>query len=153
MVRPAAATAVDSELGNQLDSLGRQIGYGRGMRPRRAQILAIILIVLAFWLLVTFGRALGQLNDATQREATAAAETRTLQAQLEAGRRELMLVQTDAFQALEARALGMGGSGEKIFALTADAPPPPAIVPLGQDSAASATKSPLDAWLELLFGD
>ncbi len=153
MVRPAAATAVDSELGNQLDSLGRQIGYGRGMRPRRVQILAIILIVLAFWLLVTFGRALGQLNDATQREATAAAETRTLQAQLEAGRRELMLVQTDAFQALEARALGMGGSGEKIFALTADAPPPPAIVPLGQDSAASATKSPLDAWLELLFGD
>jgi hypothetical protein len=153
MPKPVVAVATDSELGNRLDSLGRQIGYGRGLRPRRAQIVAVLAVILAFWLLITFGRALGQLNDATQREASAAAETRTLQAQLEAGRRELMLVQTDAFQALEARALGLGGAGERIFALTADAPPPPAIVPLGQNSAASATKSPLDAWLELLFGN
>jgi hypothetical protein len=111
------------------------------------------MVILAFWLLITFGRALGQLNDATQREVAAAAETRSLQAQLEAGRRELMLVQTDAFQQIEARALGMGGPGEKVFALTADAPPPPAIVPLGQNGASAAAKSPLDAWLELLFGN
>lgn len=153
MARPAAATAVDSELGNRLDSLGRQIGYGRGLRQRRAQILAIILIVLAFWLLVTFGRALGQLNDATQRETAAAAETRALQAQLESGRRELMIVQTDAFQAMQARALGMGENGELVFALTADAPPPAEIVPLGESSASAADKNPLDAWLKLLFGN
>ncbi len=78
MARPAAATAVDTELGSRLDLLGRQIGYGGGLRPRRFQILAIILVVLAFWLVLTFGRALGQLNDATQRETAAAAETRTL---------------------------------------------------------------------------
>ncbi len=42
-----------------------------------------------------------------------------------------MLVQTDAFQAMQARALGMGENGELVFALTADAPPPPQIVPLG----------------------
>lgn len=153
MARPAAATAVDSELGNRLDSLGRQIGYGRGLRPRRRQILAIILVVLAFWLLVTFGRALGQLNDATQREIAAAAETRALQAQLESGRRELMLVQTDAFQGMQARALGMGENGERAFALTADAPPHPQIVPLGGSGASAASKSPLDAWLKLLFGN
>ncbi len=152
MARPAGATAVDSDLGNRLDSLGRQIGYGGGLRPRRFQILAIILIVLAFWLLVTFGRALGQLNDATQRETAAAAEARTLQAQLEAGRRELVLVQTDAFQAMQARALGMGANGELVFSLTADAPPPPQIVPLGGSSASAATRNPIDAWLELLFG-
>jgi len=104
MPKPAVATAPNSELGGRLDSLGRQIGYGRGLRPGRAQILAIALVVLAFWLVVVFGRALGQLNDATQREATAAAETRALQAQLQAGQRELMLVQTDAFQKMQARA-------------------------------------------------
>jgi hypothetical protein len=153
MPKPAVAVATNSELGSRLDSLGRQIGYGRGLRPGRAQILAVLMVILAFWLLITFGRALGQLNDATQREATAAAETRTLQAQLEAGRRELMLVQTDAFQALEARALGMGSQGEKIFALAADAPPPPGLVPLGQNSASAAQESPLEAWLELLFGN
>lgn len=111
------------------------------------------MVILAVWLLLTFGKALTQLNDATQREAAAAAETRALQAQLAAGRRELTLVQTDAFQAIQARALGMGGPGEKIFALTADAPTPPAIVPLGQNSSSGATKAPLDAWLELLFGN
>jgi len=153
MPKPAVAVAANSELGSRLDSLGRQIGYGRGLRPGRTQIVAVLVVVLAVWLVLTFGRALTQLNDATQREAAAAAETRSLAAQLEAGRRELILVQTDAFQALEARALGMGGPGEKIFALTTDAPPPPAIVPLGQDAASSATKTPLDAWLELLFGN
>ena len=143
----------DTELSAQLTTLGRQIGNGRGLQSRRAQILAVVLMVLAFWLLITFGRALGQLNDATQRQAAAAAETSTLQAQLEAGRRELMLVQTDAFQGMQARALGMGGLGEQIFALTADAPPPAAIVPLGQGSTAAAPQSPLAAWLELLFGN
>jgi cell division protein FtsB len=152
MGRPAAATAVDSDLGNRLDSLGRQIGYGGGLRPRRFQILAVILIVLGFWLLLTFGRAVGQLNDATQREMAAAAETRALQAQLESGRRELMLVQTDAFQAMQARALGMGENGEQVFALTADAPPPPQIVPLGATSASATSSSPLDSWLQMLFG-
>ena len=152
MARPTGATSVDSDLGNRLDSLGHQIGHGSGLRQRRFQILAIVLVVLALWLLLTFGRALGQLNDATQRETAAAAETRALQAQLESGRRELMLVQTDAFQAMQARALGMGANGEQVFALTADAPPPPQIVPLGGSSATASAKSPLDAWLELLFG-
>lgn len=153
MPKPAVAVAANSELGSRLDSLGRQIGYGRRPRPGRTQVLAVLMVILAVWLLFTFGKALTQLNDATQREAAAAAETRSLQAQLAAGRRELTLVQTDAFQAIQARALGMGGPGEKIFALTADAPPPPAIVPLGQSGSSSATKSPLDAWLELLFGN
>lgn len=153
MPKPAVAVAADSDLGSRLDSLGRQIGYGRGLRPRRRQVFAVLLVIVALWLLITFGRALGQLNDATQREAAAAAQTRSLQAQLDAGRRELMLVQTDAFQQIEARAMGMGGSGEKVFALTADAPPPPQIVPLGQAGASAATKSPIDTWLELLFGN
>ena len=57
------------------------------------------------------------------------AETNALQAELDAGRRELTLVQTDAFQALQARALGYGGNGELVFTLPADAPPRPTSFP------------------------
>jgi hypothetical protein len=143
--------APDTELSGRLTTLGRQIGYGRGLRPGRSQLLALGLLVVAFWLVLVFGRALGQLNEATQREATAASEAAALQLQLEAGRRELALVQTDAFQLLQARALGMGGPGELVFTLSSDAPPP-AIVPLGQRDPASPETGPLEAWLELLFG-
>jgi hypothetical protein len=114
--------------------------------------LALGLLIVAFWIVLAFGRALGQLNDATLRQQEAAAEAGRFQAQLEAGRRELALVQTDAFQRLQARSLGMGEAGELVFTLTDDAPPPQ-IVPLGQRDATSATQGPLEAWLELLFGD
>jgi hypothetical protein len=153
MPKPAVAVAPSSDLGNRLESLGRQIGYGRGLRPNRTQIVAVGLVILAFWLVVVFGKALGQLNDATQRQAVAAADTQALQLQLDSGKRELMLVQTDAFQALQARSLGMGGKGEQVFALTADAPPPPAIIPLGRTSATVTQPGPLEAWLQLLFGN
>jgi hypothetical protein len=111
-----------------------------------------VLVIVGFWVVIGFGRALGQLNDATQRQQVAAAQNLTLEAQLEAARRELTLVQTDAFQSLRARALGMGQNGELVFALTADAPPPPAVVPLGRAAAPAVVQTPLEAWLELLFG-
>ena len=153
MPRAAVAAAPDTQLSSRLDSLGRQIGYGRGLRPRRTQFVAVVLVIVGFWLVIGFGRALGQLNDATQRQQAAAAETQTLQAQLDAGRRELMLVQTEAFQGLQARALGMGQNGELVFALTPDAPPPQQIVPLGRAAARSAQQTPLEAWLQLLLGN
>lgn len=146
-----AQTGPDTELSARLDTLGRQIGYGRGLRPGRTQLVALGIVIVAFWLVVVFGRALGQLNDATLRQQAAAADAAALQLQLEAGRRELALVQTDAFQRLQARSLGMGERGELIFTLASDAPPPQ-IVPLGRRDATAATQSPLEAWLELLFG-
>jgi hypothetical protein len=164
MPKPAVAVATssgasgraqngpDSELGARLTTLGRQIGYGRGLRPGRTQLIGLGILIVAFWLVVAFGRALGELNDATLRQQAATADAAALQLQLVAGRRELALVQTDAFQRLQARALGMGEGGELVFTLTSDVPPP-AIVPLGQRTGSSATQGPLDAWLELLFGD
>ena len=147
-----ARSAPDTELNQQLTTLGRQIGYGRGLRPGRAQLLLLGLVILGFWLVLVFGRAIGQLNDATAREAAVANEAQALQVELDAGRRELLLVQTDAFQRLQARALGMGEAGEQAFALASGAPEPAPIVPLGGAAATGAAKSPLEAWLELLFG-
>ena len=142
----------DNELSQELTRLGRQIGYGRGLRPGRAQILLLGLLIVAFWLLLVFGRALAQLNDAESREVAAANEAQALQMQLDAGRRELELVQTDGFQRLQARALGMGGNGELVFSLSGDAPEAPAIVPLGGAAGGEAEISPLESWLRLLFG-
>jgi hypothetical protein len=152
MVRPAVAVAPDSELNQQLTTLGRQIGYGRGLRPGRAQILLIVLVIVGFWLVLVYGRALGQINEATAREATVAGEAQALQMELDAGRRELALVQSDAFQSLQARAIGMGKPGERVFALASGAPEPAPIVPLGHSAAPAAPKTPLEAWLELLLG-
>jgi len=154
MPRPAAALAApDSELNAQLTDLRRQIGYGRGFRPSRSQVLLVGLLIVGFWLLLTFGRSLALLNEASQREAAMTAETNALQQELDAGRRELTLIQTDAFQALQARALGHGENGEIAFSLPADAPPPDRVVPLGATGAPAATSTPLEAWLNLLFGN
>ncbi|HYI21779.1 MAG TPA: hypothetical protein VEX62_04000 [Candidatus Limnocylindrales bacterium] len=148
----AAPSTKRTDLDEQLSTLGKQIGYGRKFRPKRSQFVLIALAVLGFWLVIVFGRALTELNEVTARQAVVVGETQALQLRLEAGRRELQLVQTDSFQALQARSFGMGEPGEIVFSLQgADTGLP--IIPLGSATAAAPAGSPLDAWLDLLFGD
>ena len=141
------------ELQQQISSLRVQLGYGRRLRPGRAQLGLIVLLVIASWVLIGFARTLTQLNTATDREAILSAESAQLSARLEAGRQELELVQTDAFQGLQARAYGLGSPSERAFSLELGAPAAPPIVPLGGASSASEPQAPLDAWLRLLLGD
>lgn len=148
-----ARNVPDTELSNQLTTLRRQIGPGRRLRPGRAQILLVGLIVAGFWLVLVYGRALSQLNEATARQAAIASETQQMQMELDADQRELRLVQTDAFQGMQARALGLGADGELVFALASGAPAPAQIVPLGRSAGPAATKTPLESWIELLFGE
>ena len=143
----------DTELNQQLTTLRRQIGYGRRFRPGRSQLLLVGLIIVGVWLVLVFGRALNDLNLAQDRQSEIAAETQTLQARLDAGRRELQLVQTDAFQQLQARAFGLGANGEQVFVLASGAPSPDPIVPLGHSAQPAAAHTPLEAWLRLLFGN
>jgi hypothetical protein len=75
-----------------------------------------------------------------------------LSERLEAGQRELVLVQTDGYQALQARGYGLGGPTEIAFSLDAEVAPP-AVVPLGARDARARGLAPIDAWLELLFGN
>ncbi len=137
----------------QLTTLGRQLGYGRRFRPARSHVGLIVLLVIAFWVVLGFARTITQLNAATERQVVLTVETTALTAQLDAGHRELELVQTDGFQALQARAFGIGAPGEIAFALESGAPAPVPVVPLGSDGPRSAPQTPLDAWLRLLFGD
>ena len=164
MSRAAAALAKRSEpsapapaepredLARQLSDLRRQI-YGRRFQPRPGHFILIAVLILGAWLLVTFGRGLAQLNEAADRQQLVAAEVAALSDRLDAGERELVLVQTDAFQAMQARAYGMGATGEVVFGLEQDASPASPITPLGGASNEQAELSPLDAWLILLFGE
>jgi hypothetical protein len=112
--------------------------------------------IVGVWLVFVFARALGDVDRATDKQHAINAEAATLQQRLDADHRELLLVQTDAFQQLQARAYGLGAPGEVVFSLPQDAPSPPPIVPLGADRAqqsSSETVTPLDAWLKILFGN
>ncbi len=129
----------------------RRPRQARAIRPGRSHLIVIGVAVLAVWLVIVFGRALTELNEATDQAAGLRAETAALQARLEAGERELELVQSDAFQALQARAYGLGGPNERAFALEADAPPARPVVPLGGEQP-SSERTPLESWLRLLFG-
>jgi hypothetical protein len=140
------------DLQQQLSSLKRQIN-GRGFRPRPGHFMLLAVVILGAWLLVVFGRGLAQLNEAADRQAIVAAEVSALSDRLDAGERELILVQSDAFQQMQARSFGMGATGEIAFGFEQDAATAPLITPLGGASNEQAELSPLDAWLTLLFGD
>jgi hypothetical protein len=101
---------------------------------------------------LVFGSALAEVNAANRRAEQARNENAALQAELEGGAAEIELLQTDTFLRLQARAYGMGERGERAFALKAVTPLLPAIVPLGTPSGPPPTRSPLDEWLQLLFG-
>ncbi len=148
----ANARSVDADLERQLERLGRRVGSGPSLRPGRNHVAFLVMLVVGIWVVAVFGRALTDLNQATQRQQSVAAESAALELRLAADRRELALVQTDAFQALQARAYGLGAPGERVFSLPSDAPAAAAIVPLGQSAPADVEEAPLDAWLALLFG-
>jgi cell division protein FtsB len=107
---------------------------------------------VAVWLVLVFGSALAR-SDAVEREAAQArAELAALEQRLEAGRAEIELMQTDHFLSMQARAYGRGRTGERPFALEAGAPSAVPIVPLGARPEVVESPTPLEEWLELLFG-
>lgn len=115
--------------------------------------LAIVAaLVLAGWLAVVFGGGLARVDAVSQRAAERRAEIEVLKERLEAGRNEVALTQTESFLRLQARAHGMGEPGERAFARHNGAPSPRPITPLGGQPQPVAPASPLEEWLELLFG-
>ena len=109
-------------------------------------------VIVGAWLLAVFGSALAR-SDAIEQEARVVrAENAALAERIAAGRREVDLIQTEGFLSIRARAYGMGAPGERPFGLSPDAPLRVEIVPLGEDPAAAVPATPLEEWLELLFG-
>ncbi|GEM_PF-389920 len=121
-------------------------------RRRVAWVLAAIVSV---WIVFVFARQVADAGAAGDRASHLRLQNAGLASQVEDLQKELDLVQRQAFVEQQARAFGLGARGERPFtldsgavALPADAPGS-AAVRLG---ARSSRSSPLDSWLELLFG-
>jgi hypothetical protein len=121
-----------------------------GLTRQRLAILVGTLVVV--WIVVVFARAVADRASSVARAEAVGRDAAAAVSQLVAERFELLLIQTPAYVRLEARAFGYGPPGERAFALEEGGPPPAPITPLGADETNSGPRSPLEAWLQLLFG-
>jgi hypothetical protein len=121
----------------------------------RRRVVTAAGILVASLLAISFIRQVGEATAATNRAADLRAANEALQAEVAQLQWDLTRVQDPRFIELEGRAFGLGARGEVPFALAAGAPaleadaPGSAAVRLG---AAPLNPSPLDVWLEVLFG-
>lgn len=121
----------------------------------RRRVALVGLVVLAAWIVVGFAGQAAEAADASARVAKAEAETAEAAATTAALRNEMLLVTQERWFLQQARAFQLGSAKERPFALAPDAP---SLSPDAPGSAARrlgaevAERSPLEAWLELLFG-
>ncbi len=121
----------------------------------RRRVVTVAGALVATLLTLGFVRQVGEASAASQRADDLRAANAELRGQVAGLERDLGHVQDPRFIKLAGRAFGLGGPGEIPFALSADAPalaadaPGSASVRLG---AAPRSTSPLDAWLEVVFG-
>lgn len=141
------------------DSSAPALAQGPPAAPRLPRVhlgrrhLALALAALvAVWTLLVFAGAAADGGRTGARAAELRDQNAALRAQLEAGRAEVQLIQSDAFARLQARAYGLGEPGERPFSLAAGAPPGPTLVPLGGPAERTVRSTPLEDWLNLLLG-
>jgi cell division protein FtsB len=124
-----------------------------GLTRRRIGLL--IAAIVAAWIIVLFARQVSEASDATARADAARAANTALAAEVAGLEQELQLIQRDAYVSQQARTYRLGTTKEIPFTLADGAPtlapdaPGSASVRLG---AVTEQRSPLDAWLDLLFG-
>lgn len=121
----------------------------------RRRVAWTLAAIVSIWIIGVFARQVADVAAASDRAQHSRVQNVGLASEVSDLKRELALVQRQAFVEQEARAYGLGASGERPFALAADAPP------LAEDAPGSAAvrlgarpvrTAPLDVWLDLLFG-
>jgi hypothetical protein len=121
----------------------------------RRRVVTAAGVLVASLLAVSFLRQVGEATAASNRAAELRAANAALQAEVAQLQQDLTHVQDPRFIQIEGRAFGLGARGEVPFALAAGAPV------LEADAAGSAAvrlgaepldRSPLDVWLDVLFG-
>jgi len=121
----------------------------------RRRVAWVGLAVLAAWIVVGFAGQAAEAADASVRVAMAEADTAEAAATTAALRSELLLVTQERWFLQQARAFQLGSEKERPFALAPDAPSLPPDAPgsaARRLGAEAAGRSPLEAWLEVLFG-
>ncbi len=122
----------------------------------RRRVITAAGVLLAGVLALTFAQQVGEATAASARAEELRAANAALREEVGRLERDLGQVQDLRFIRLEGRAYGLGGKREIPFALAAGAPPlapdtpGSASVRLGAEQAAT---TPLDAWLDVLFGE
>ncbi|MFN8623186.1 MAG: hypothetical protein U0869_20800 [Chloroflexota bacterium] len=150
--RPAATDPAAAPGMPQSAAATRLIRSMRRTRIERRTALIAGGAVAGLWLLVVFAGALADASTQAARLKQEQAVNAGLRAQVDAGSAEIQQIQARGFQDFLARAYGMGEPAERPYALQAGAPPPPSMVPLGEDPATTTTSTPLEDWLDLLLG-
>jgi hypothetical protein len=121
----------------------------------RRRVAWVGLAALAAWIVVGFAGQAAEAADASARVTKAEADTAKAAATPAALRSELLLVTQERWFLQQARAFQLGSEKERPFALAPDAPSLPPDAP-GSEArrlgAEVAERSPLEAWLEVLFG-
>lgn len=121
----------------------------------RRQLGMILGSILAVWIIIVFARQVGDASAASTRAEAIATANEALRHDIAAYRRELEFIQRQEYILQQARGYGLGTAQEVPFSLAADAPPLPADAPGSaavRVGAPTDRPSPLDRWLELLFG-
>jgi hypothetical protein len=121
-------------------------------RRRVAWMLAGLVTV---WIVIVFTRQVGDASAKAAQADEARAANITLQQDVIALQREYDLIQEPAFIDQQAHGLGLGGAKDHAFVLAPGAPPLAADAPGSASVRLGATptdRSPLDSWLDLLFG-
>lgn len=124
-----------------------------GLTRRRAGILVAALV--GAWVVLLFARQVGEAQDAAARVEAMREANVALAADVEALEAELELIGRQAWIVQQARAYRLGEGTELPFMLAADAPELPADAPGSAALRLGATvaeRTPLQAWLDLLFG-
>jgi hypothetical protein len=120
----------------------------------RRRVVTVAGVLLAGWLVLSFVRQVGEAAAASDRAAELRAANAALQTEVQRLQDDLSHVQDARYIRLEGRAYGLGGRGELPFALAAGASALPADAPgsAAVRLGAPPRVSPIEAWLEVLFG-
>ncbi|HXG25724.1 MAG TPA: hypothetical protein VNL94_02585 [Candidatus Binatia bacterium] len=151
-VPPTPVAAFDDE-----DDPGPRLDPATLPMPRlsRRRVVTAAGVLASALLALSFARQVGEATAATSRAEELRANNAALREEVERLEQDLGRVQDQRFVKLQARAYGLGGPREIPFALAAGAPslppdaPGSAAVRLGAEV---DTTTPLEAWLEVLFG-
>jgi hypothetical protein len=121
----------------------------------RRRLLTVAGLVAAAWLVLAFGRQVGEASAASNRADDLRAANAAMRQDVATLQVDLARVQDDRFILQQGRQFGLGGPAEIPFTLAAGAPPLSADAPgsaavrLGADQ---DRRSPLEVWLSILFG-
>jgi len=121
----------------------------------RRRLALLVAGLFSLWLVGVFARQVGEASSAASQADEMRARNAAMERAVASLEQELKLIQQPGFVAQMARGYLLGSSREIPFVLDPGAPPLPANAPGStgiKPDATAQTASPLDSWLQVLFG-